>query len=622
MKVNKLIVLDISSCFFILLFVPDNVRGYSLAAVMTALSLLTGVLIAKGYHGLTDIKTKLCASISLIVGGMYFYIQHLGDGKIQKVADRLDIDRTFFLIALTCLLCILSFPFALKLFSFRYSTISMKNENILHVSLKIILFAATMASLVMKAIECTVPSIWNDEAFSLSLVEHSFHDVVLLTSRDVHPPLYYIILKFFMKLLHTEHSIVIAAFTSFIPEIILVILSYTYIAKHFSDLTGEMFAFCMTSMPLISDYYSEIRMYSWALLFVTLAVLAAIEIANSNSRTAWTLLSLFSIAASYTHYFACIAVFSLYLILLFAPFVDHRKQISTTEKGEIQKKYYKRWILSALLSVVLYLPWLSVLEKQVTQVSDNYWISKLGVNDYIGFIIAIFGAFSMFPIFLYVFQSGPLNKERSISLFPILFVFAFGVITSAIMRPIMETRYLLPALGGLWLCFCIGVNNLKDASIKAVAVIITIIIGLYTEGTNTFHTIRDRNNAVALQKEFGQLQEEIPVIIESGHTGSSISYLTNNPCYVIIYEDKEKYIEDPRNKLTEDVYGNLSFVEYDDISRLLDEYQEIYCCTDVSDGESPKLEEIIRDTAASEKENLEIYHSDTDFQLTVLRKND
>ena len=38
--------------------------------------------------------------------------------------------------------------------------------------------------------------IWVDEAFSLRMIQHPYRRIIQLTAQDVHPPLYYIILKF------------------------------------------------------------------------------------------------------------------------------------------------------------------------------------------------------------------------------------------------------------------------------------------------------------------------------------------------------------------------------------------------------------------------------------------
>ncbi len=47
---------------------------------------------------------------------------------------------------------------------------------------------------------CFSRDIWYDELFTVSMAEHSYGELVRFTAADVHPPLYYIIVKFFVEL--------------------------------------------------------------------------------------------------------------------------------------------------------------------------------------------------------------------------------------------------------------------------------------------------------------------------------------------------------------------------------------------------------------------------------------
>lgn len=37
--------------------------------------------------------------------------------------------------------------------------------------------------------------IWYDEAYTFGLIRHSYREICFITAADVHPPLYYILLK-------------------------------------------------------------------------------------------------------------------------------------------------------------------------------------------------------------------------------------------------------------------------------------------------------------------------------------------------------------------------------------------------------------------------------------------
>ena len=86
-------------------------------------------------------------------------------------------------------------------------------------------------------------------------------------------------------------------------------------------------------MPEIMQKTVEIRMYGWALLFVTGLGLHFIDIItnrNENSSkdiTNYFAIFVYSVAAIYTHYFAAISAVCLYLILIYYVIFKNRSQI-------------------------------------------------------------------------------------------------------------------------------------------------------------------------------------------------------------------------------------------------------------------------------------------------------
>lgn len=261
---------------------------------------------------------------------------------------------------------------------------------------------------------CYSNDIWYDELFTVGMIEHSYGDLIAFTARDVHPPLYYCIVKFALELCKLvsvqTNAVVIAKVVSVLPYFILFVYSVTFIRRRFGIFTGGLFLFCVIAMPQLSAYTVEMRMYSWALLFVTAAFLHAYgtvvaerepeteaglrtDDSTAGSRgaavenKAWAAqhaeilktkssaqahmrrihgaaLVCYGLAAAYTQYFACVAVIMVYLYVLIVFFVKDRGRI-------------KEWLLWAAISVVGYIPWLYALVGQITAVRGNYWILPL-----------------------------------------------------------------------------------------------------------------------------------------------------------------------------------------------------------------------------------------------------
>ena len=123
-----------------------------------------------------------------------------------------------------------------------------------------------------------------------------------------------------------------------------------------------------------STYYLglQIRMYSWAALWVFCAFLFAWRLATeqrqgsgAKSRFLWAGLAAFSLLAAYTHYYALAAAVFIQLGLLI--FLLH------TQRGS-KASALVPWFLTVLGQLLLYLPGFFLFYRQASAVSDGYWI--------------------------------------------------------------------------------------------------------------------------------------------------------------------------------------------------------------------------------------------------------
>ena len=132
----------------------------------------------------------------------------------------------------------------------------------------------------------TKEDIWFDEVFSVCFARHSYSDIVSLTAKDVHPPLYY----FYLRFLYTALSAVIPQIgeiavykaASLLPILGIGVYTICYIRNKTGLLCSGIFMLFLMSMPQLSSYMLEIRMYSLALFFVTAAFLHAYGIITSR----------------------------------------------------------------------------------------------------------------------------------------------------------------------------------------------------------------------------------------------------------------------------------------------------------------------------------------------------
>ena len=244
--------------------------------------------------------------------------------------------------------------------------------------------------------------IWFDEVFSVNFIQHSYKEIAVLTGKDVHPPLYYWYLKLFHDigkvLVPAASSIVLCKLASMLPFVGIFVYTLTAIRKNFGLHVAGLFWFLVMTMPQISNYTVEIRMYSLALFFITAAFVHSCELVRAfpvqevseAKRTAepgteetaepeaaagteetvepeaagsevtsgavltsesvtgengfikwwkrnkhWLLFWVYGILTAYTQYYACVAVIAIYIVL-FVFFVV------MAHKGKTEKPFCKK----------------------------------------------------------------------------------------------------------------------------------------------------------------------------------------------------------------------------------------------------------------------------------------
>ncbi len=184
-----------------------------------------------------------------------------------------------------------------------------------------------------------------DEAFSWDLVcNNGFAGIFAATAADVHPPLYYLIVKLAFSVFGS--SIKVMVWTSIVPAIIGMILSSIYVRKNWGFESAFIFNFIYGFAPFLLHYNLNLRMYSWMNLFVLGVILIAYEIRLEGKRIHFVLLFLFSISAVYTQYFAVLPIAVSY-IWIFINLIKLK-----------DKKNIVRFIAVGLMDVISYIPWI------------------------------------------------------------------------------------------------------------------------------------------------------------------------------------------------------------------------------------------------------------------------
>ena len=125
-------------------------------------------------------------------------------------------------------------------------------------------------------------NIWFDESYSVAIAEHKFNEIWYIDGHDVHQVFYYFLLHLVSIL--TNSSIIAYRLFSVIPVIIMGILGYKQITHDFGRKVGILFSFFSFFLPVITLYASEIRMYTYVMLFVTITAIYANRLIKESNK--------------------------------------------------------------------------------------------------------------------------------------------------------------------------------------------------------------------------------------------------------------------------------------------------------------------------------------------------
>ena len=351
-------------------------------------------------------------------------------------------------------------------------------ENYSRINMLLILTAVTVTSLFSFLLVCKqFPSVWFDEVASIVVFTSDWKTMWHFITIDTHPPLYFIIMKILVSIVN-DHFRVIKSI-QLIPIIalhlwsgILVISDKNIIKKRYTGILSVLFIFLTFVPNNFMKQNVEIRMYSWALFFVTMSGIYAylLIICKFQCIKNQIFFILFVLASALTHYYALFCEFFICLFIL---------GFILSLKVKIKEKM--------LLIMKLFFPifigyswWLPFALRQMHYSNSNIdWISFsfADLPKYVETFIHFDLKFELLFIGLIILEavnsilsakSGKNCEEKNRFITGLLFfsmpynLLLTGVVLSVLFKPFLLERYLFPSLGLFWLGIILLISLVKD----------------------------------------------------------------------------------------------------------------------------------------------------------------
>lgn len=279
----------------------------------------------------------------------------------------------------------------------------------------------------------------------------------------------------------------------------------------------------------------ELRMYTWAMFFVSCSGIFAYELyLNPKNKKILVMFVLTGILAAYTHYYAALTEGFIYLFLIINLIAKY--------------KALKESLIIINLTIAFYLPWLPIFVNQFIVVKDYWWLNVFNWNSIVNIIRYPFNSMftNTFLIITIVILIGMVvylfkNKKDKEIWFALLCILSFalmvatGCTVSLLLRPVFTSRYTYTAIGLLFLGMSITVTKIDNGRLLKNLLIGVIILNF--PFSYNLNYIREYKTGTEEFKRFAKnIREDITITTESNDIYHTLPYyLPNN-------ELKWKYI--------------------------------------------------------------------------------
>lgn len=346
--------------------------------------------------------------------------------------------------------------------------------------------------------------VWADEAYTFAMLRHDCGEIARITAADVHPPLFYFLLKFVTR--PFGYGVAAAKLACVLPCVLTVMFGGVQLRRLFGERTALLFMCLYALYPFSMMNAAEVRMYTLAGWCVFASAVYGYRCFVRPARRDWALLTLCVCAAAYTHYYALVSAGIVLGLLGLACLLkrDWRRLGCTAA--------------SAAAALVLYLPWMGAFFRQLAEkVHNSYWIGPITLStlaEYVKSVFGVNGITALSALFLLAYAAAAvqvLRQGRRGPLLPCICCLlipagtaAVGVAASLLVRPVFVIRYIQPAIALMAAFMALALGQWEgDKRLAAAILAVCVLCGAASAGVQLHRigadTEAEENSAFAGQ---------------------------------------------------------------------------------------------------------------------------
>ena len=423
-------------------------------------------------------------------------------------------------------------------------------------------------------------SIWFDEAFGAFLIRFDFWQVATYTAADVHPPLYYWLLKLWGMIFGTS-ELGLRSMSVFFGAIA-IFFGYLLVRRLFGRKAAIVSLLFMILSPMFIRYSQEMRMYTLVTAIVMAATYVLTLAMESGKRKLWVTYGILVSLGMWTHYFAALA--------WIAHWVWRAWIVGKEEKRKdfARKFFSKEWLIAHAIAIGLFIPWIPALMYQTLNVQINgFWIPPVTHVTLPNFLTNVLyfqdqdTVSSWFTLIFMVILAAALvgavwtyrrlgeKERRSFMLISALAFIPVTLLFIGSMPPLRSSfieRYLIPTTLALMLFTGVVIAYLAKLKTKSLPILLTVLmmvalifgvynvyqLGNYNKNLRTSNSTRQAVEVAWLKGKTGE-----PIIADTPWVFyEAVFYSTNDHPVYFIHETTD-YKYGSLKMLQENSYGKI-----------------------------------------------------------------
>ncbi len=328
---------------------------------------------------------------------------------------------------------------------------------------------------------------WSDEIYTKSMLDGSWPDFCAKFKNDLHPPLYYLGLRFFTALFGLNATSL--RLFSVLGVLSTILLGYFAGQRIFGKQGALYFCLMLISLPMLAAYSHQARMYTWAAFSVTGVFIYAYLFMRTGKNRDLVLLFVFTLIAMYIHYYSMAAAFMANVfVFLYLVLTKNTKWLNH--------------LLSLLIAALLFLPWISMFIVQVKKVQHAFWAPEVSLSAVLscftipfteqfwtsGYSISLTILIYSLIVFTILVSFTKSFSEYRLVLWLSLFIFLGTLLVVTVIslfsQSILSTRYVMAIVVMLVIPPAILFTGMKIKWLKIVLIPVILFLGVMISVSN------------------------------------------------------------------------------------------------------------------------------------------